>query len=121
MADADHDVMDAGSLPALLAERARLASDRRLALEAAVGMLGAVGAAIFKPPLWIPVAGLALCLAAYGGWGILDREVRDVAARGGAASPGLLTARGAVAVIGTLAGILGGLSLFFAALGTWIS
>jgi len=118
MKEANHDVLDRGSLPALLMNRARLASDRQLVVNAATGLVAAVSIAILKPPLWITLFALACSLGAFGLWGILDREVAEVKP---SSKRALLAARGLVAVTGTLAAILFGVSLFFSLLGTWIS
>ena len=116
MKEANQEVVDRGSLPELLANRARLASDRKLVFEASSGLLAAVMTAILRPPLWIPLFALGCCLGAFGLWGILDREVGEV-------KPSmkrlLVVARGLVAAAGGFAAILFGVSLLFAMLGTW--
>lgn len=118
MANAGRDVLDQGSLPALLANRARQASDRRLVLDAAAGVLAATTVLIFRPPLWISLAPLAAAFAMFGVWGILDRELQEPHA-----SPRRLlrAARGTVLTVGTLAGVFGAITLFFATLGLWKS
>lgn len=116
MKEANREVLDRGSLPELLVARARLASDRRLVLNAVVGLVGASGSAILRPPLWMPLTALAFCLSAYGIWGILDREVADETQR-----RGLRLARDTVAVMGAVAAAVFGISLLFAMLGRQIS
>jgi hypothetical protein len=118
MKDANHDVLDRGSLPQLLMNRARLASDRKLVINAATGLVAAVSIAILRPPLWVTLFALACCLGAYGLWGILDREVAEVKP---SSKRALLIARGLVAAAGTIAAIVFGVTLFFAALGPMIS
>jgi hypothetical protein len=118
MKDANQDVIDRGSLPQLLANRARLASDRKLVVDASSGLVAAVSIAILRPPLWIPLFGLACSLAAFGLWGILDREVGEV---NPSSRRALVIARGLVAAAGAFAAILFGVSLFFAMLGPMIS
>src|SRR5262245_13385325 len=118
MKEANQDVLDRGSLPQLLANRARLSSDRKLVIDAASGFVAAVSTAILRPPLWIPLFGLACCLGAFGLWGILDREVGEVKP---SSKRALVIARGLVAAAGTFAAILFGVSLFFAMLGRIIS
>ncbi len=102
----------------LLANRARLASDRRLVGDASVGLVTAATAAILRPPFWIPLAALALCLGAFGLWGILDREAADAAGRSKRA---LAIGRGLIALLGGAAAVVFGFSLFFALLGPIIS
>jgi hypothetical protein len=119
MKEANRDVLDRGSLPELLAHRARNASDQRLVIDAAAGLVVAAIVVALRPPLWVPLAALAFALGAFGTWGILDREATD-------ASPGgrqrlFSAARGAVALLGAAAAAVSAVSLFFAVLGQWIS
>lgn len=118
MNEANHDVFDRGSLLVLLANRARLASDRRLVGDASVGLVTAATAAILRPPFWIPLTALSFCLGAFGIWGILDREAGDATGRGKRA---LAIGRGLIAVLGGAAAVVFGFSLFFALLGPIIS
>jgi hypothetical protein len=118
MKASDQDVIDRGSLPELLANRARLATDRKLVIDAGTGIFAAVGFAILRPPLWIPLFAAGCCLGAFGLWGILDREAGEVKP---SSKRALLLARGLVAAAGAFAAILLGISLFFAMLGPIIS
>jgi hypothetical protein len=118
MKDANSEVFDRGSLPELLAARARQASDRRLVVDAAVGLLAAIVIVIFKPPLWLPLSALAMTLAAFGVWGIIDREASDTTGSHGTV---LRSARVAVMVVGAASAALFGVTLFFALLGPIIS
>ena len=120
MKEANREVLDRGSLPQMLAHRARQASDRRLALDAAIGLIAAAGFAVLRPPLWIPLTALAICLGAFGVWGILDRELVD--ATGAERRARVISwARGTVAGLGGIAAVVFGVSLFFALLGPIIS
>jgi hypothetical protein len=65
------------NLPELLAARARGASDGRLVLDVSGGLLAAGAAVLWRPTAWILVLGVALCFAAFGTWGIADRELHD--------------------------------------------
>jgi len=118
MKEANREVLDRGSLPEMLANRARNASDRRLALDAGSGLVVAAAVIILRPPFWIPLAALAFCLGAFGVWGILDREAFDTDTRRTKLIAG---ARNVVAALGAAAALLFGVSLFFALLGRWIS
>lgn len=120
MKEANRDVLDRGSLPEMLAHRARQATDRRLVFDAAAGLIVAASVAVLRPPLWIPLAALAVCLGAFGAWGILDRETLDAANTGSRART-LAWARGIVGVLGGAAAVFFGVSLFFSLLGPWIS
>lgn len=120
MKEANREVLDRGSLPELLARRARHASDRRLAIDAAAGVLAAAVFAVLRPPLWLPLVALALALAAFGAWGILDRETADATSSGRNTRP-IRLARGVVGVAGALAALFFGVTLFFALLGPIIS
>lgn len=118
--EANREVLDRGSLPQLLAQRARNASDKRLVLDAAVGFVGAASLAVLRPPLWVPLSALAFCLGAFGVWGILDRETSD-GASGGRRARLLTGARAVAALVGGVSAALFGVSLFFSLLGRWIS
>lgn len=106
------------SLPEFLAARARRASDVRLAVNAAAGLLAVIAAVIMRPPFWIPIVALGTAFLSYGAWGILDRELAS-------AAPGrhrvLRTARSSVAAIGAVAGIGFLLTFFFQFVGPLIS
>ena len=118
MKEANREVLDRGSLPELLASRARNASDKRLVLDAAVGLIVAATVVALRPPLWVPLAALAFSLGAFGIWGILDRETADAPA---GRQRVISTVRSLVGLSGAVAAVLGGISLFFLLLGTWIS
>jgi hypothetical protein len=120
MKEANREVLDRGSLAEFLVHRARQASDMRLVVEAAAGFVIAVLVAILRPPLWVPLAALAFALGAFGAWGILDRESSDPSSATGRRRV-LVAARACVGAIGVLAAVVGGISLFFGLLGTWIS
>ena len=116
MKEANQEVIDRGSLPELLANRARLSSDRKLVVNAATGLVVAVSAAILRPPLWLPLFALACSFGAFGLWGILDREIGEVKP---SSKRALVIARAVVAAAGTVAAILFGITFFFTLLGTW--
>lgn len=110
---------DAGeSLPEFLAARARRASDARLALDVAAGVLAAALAAWLKPRGWILLCAGAACVLAYGAWGISDRELRerDSVRSASRAKPVLRVSRAAAVVLGTIAALL----LIFGAAGALI-
>ena len=121
MKEANREVLDRGTLPDLLAQRARSASDKRLVVDAAVGLVGMATIAVLRPPLWVPLASLAFCLGAFGIWGILDRETLDASSHSGGRRRFLTGARAFAAALGGLAAAVFGVSLFFALLGQWIS
>jgi hypothetical protein len=102
------------SLPELLAARARGASDGRLVLDVAGGLLVGAIALFWRPPAWVLIVSAALCFAAFGAWGIADRELHDRPEAAVMTSRRLLRVLRAVAVIvGTLATV----TLLVAALG----
>ena len=112
---------DAG-LPEFLAARARAATDGRLVLDVLAGSLVALGMAVWRPPGWISVAGLALVLASFGLWGIIDREVQGRAASG--RTPivrSLVVARALTVVLGFVCGVGAVFAGLAIVLGTWIS
>lgn len=111
---------DGRTLADVLLARVRASSDRRLAIDAGAGLVAAVVLALTRPPLWLPLALLAVGLAAYGVWGIADRELGEHHARG-ESSRWLPALRMLAATTGILAAVGAGVLLFFGALGTWIS
>ena len=115
------------SLPAVLAGAARRRSDGALAVWAGAGALAAVLIAVVLPGWWTLLL-LAIGASAFGGWGIVDRELTDAsrdAARSAAVAATrerwLRAGRIVLAVIGLGAGVAALLLLFAGALGTWIS
>lgn len=120
MNGAPNDVLDGGSLPALLVARARAATDRRLAMEAGLALVLLATVLVFRPPLMVPLAAFAVSVAMFGTWGILDRESRD--AGGDTRRRTVLgVLRGMAAAIGAAAAVLGAVTFFFATLGYWKS
>lgn len=111
------------SLSEFLVARARAASDGRLVVDALVGSAVAVACAAWRPIGWLSVGGAALALAAFGLWGIADREARERAAA--AASTNVTRTLRAVQVVTALLGFCGVVVAVFSALGlalgTWIS
>jgi hypothetical protein len=104
---------DAG-LPELLAARARNASDVRLALDVAGGLLAAAVLLVWRPPAWPVSLSAALCFAAFGAWGIAERELHDERLDAGGRDARVLRAlRSLATAVGTLAAFV----LFFGALG----
>lgn len=112
---------DAG-LFEFLAHRARAASVRRLAIDAAVGVGALLAALRWHHAAHLVIACAAAFLLAYGAWGLLDRARSTLANRVGPRTVGLVEALCALcAALGVLsvAGIL--LAVWALALGTWIS
>ncbi|MEX1185692.1 MAG: hypothetical protein WEA80_03800 [Gemmatimonadaceae bacterium] len=111
------------SLPRFLAQRARNASDGRLALDVAGGLIAVAAAAtVARSSASLLLAAAGTCFVAFGLWGITDRELAERRATIGPIGGGLLlTARAAAMVLG----VIGGLALLFGflavMLGTWIS
>jgi hypothetical protein len=102
------------SLPDALAARARSASDGRLTLDVAIGMASAVGVALWHPVGWFVPFSAAVCFAAFGGWGIADRELRARDRETRTRPVRMLTAlRVIAAVVGTTAAFV----LIFSVLG----
>ena len=122
------------SLPELLAARARGASDGRLALDLAGGLVAAAVALAWRPSGWLVLLSTALCFAAFGAWGIADREARERPDRSESPDTRGRSPVSPVALVSilrgarTLAAVVGAVAvatLLFAtlalALGTWIS
>ena len=110
------------SLPEFLAGRARAASDGRLVVDVIAGCCVALAAAVWRPAGWLVMLGVSVCLAAFGAWGIVDRELRERAGGRGAGVVRLLwIVRAAMAGVGALAAVASMFTLLGLALGTWIS
>ncbi|HEX7979070.1 MAG TPA: hypothetical protein VF461_10735 [Gemmatimonadaceae bacterium] len=110
------------SLPEFLAARARAASDGRLVVDVIVGCGAALAVAVWQPVGWITLLGVAVSLAAFGAWGIIDRELRERANAPRARVVRVLSVlRVGVAVVGTLAAVTAMFSVLGVVLGTWIS
>lgn len=108
------------NLTEFLADRARRASDARLALNAGLGLSVAAAVAFWRPPGWMALVSLALMFCAYGIWAILGRELSEGAQVG--LKHGVLTVLRAIAAIGgTLAGLVCIATVLGIALGTIIS
>lgn len=107
----------------LLAGIARRASDGRLVLAVAIGLIGIVAIALAAPDWWRWTFPL-ISLASFGAWGIADRIVHEQPFVGADASRGtsaLVALCWGAACIGLLAALGSGLLFMAGALGTWIS
>ena len=103
-----------------LAVRARATSDGRLALAVMGGFATTLSMAVWRPAGWLIIGGVGLCTAAFGAWGIADRELAEsCAAR--SISVVLRGVRVLSVALGVCAAIGAALALLAAALGTWIS
>lgn len=113
---------DSISLPDFLADRARRATDTRLFLDGAGGLLLFGAAVALRPHWWVVLAAVGVCLFAFALWGIADRELAERHAHIARVGSGLLRAARLAAVIaGTAAALIaiyGGVAL---TLGTWVS
>ena len=63
------------SLGEVIAERARRASETRLAGDAISAVLAAVAIGVWRGPLWDVRIAIALCFLAFGLWGVADRDL----------------------------------------------
>ena len=102
----------------VLASRARSTSDGALVLAVIVGLSEAIVVAARRPAAWMLLGSIGVCAAAFGGWGIADRELVG----GGRVT--VTTLRG-VRVLALIAGVGAAIVAAFrvlgAVLGTWIS
>jgi hypothetical protein len=109
------------TLTEVLVQRARSSSDRRLALDVGLGIAAVAAIGWWRPQGWMVLVSIALGFAAFGSWGIADRELNE------RASPPRLLAgvlRGIEILsiaVGAGAAIVLTLHLFALVLGTWIS
>jgi hypothetical protein len=110
------------NLGEFLAARARAASDGRLVADVIAGCCAALGVTVWRPAGWLALLGVSVCLAAFGVWGIADRELRErVNAPRARVVRVLATLRVAAAGAGALAAIATMVAVLGIMLGTWIS
>lgn len=110
------------SLRSVLAERARAASDGRLILDVAAGLLVVLALAIWHPRAWVIPLSMGVTLAAYGAWGLVDREIAERAAAGnGRFVRALRILRGVALVVGVLAAVVACFAVLGIGLGEWKS
>ena len=109
---------------AVLAARARRASDGALAGAAAVGVLAAAAVAAWRPAWWA-LALPPVAVGAFGLWGILEREAAERragrAGRADALGLALRAVQWLAVVVGTAAAGLAALAVLGALLGRVIS
>jgi hypothetical protein len=109
------------SLRDVLATSLRAKSDARLVTFAVIGAgLGAAVLLIRGGALWI-LSLPCFALAAAGGWGITDREVRDTAGDATPRTRTLRAVRAAVGVIGAAAALVFTLAILMLMFANWIS
>lgn len=104
-----------------LAARARATSDGRLVLAVICGLAASIGIAMWRPVGWMVLAGIGVCAAAFGAWGIADRELTEHEGTRASSVLVLQVVRVVSVVVGTCAAILAMLVMLRGALGTWIS
>jgi len=110
------------SLTEFLSARARAASDGRLVVDVIAGCCGALVVTAWQPAGWVALLGVSVCLAAFGVWGISDRELRERAdASTGRVVRLLGVLRVAAVAVGAAAAIVTMVAALGVMLGTWIS
>jgi len=109
------------TLPELLIERARSASDRRLALDVGGGIIAVVVLGWWRPAGWLLLASLSLGFVAFGAWGIADRELNERGSPPGALTALLRGVRVAAVLMGMAATVVVTMHALALLLGRWIS
>ena len=110
------------SLPELRAARAHDASDTRLALDVALGLFAAAAAGVWRPTGWILLLSAGLCFAAFGAWGIAERELHERVGDDDARQQRLLRVQRSLAIgVGSAAFVVLVLGALAFAFGTVIS
>lgn len=110
------------NLRSILAERARAASDGRLILDVAAGLLVVLALAIWHPRVWVAPLSMGVTLVAYGAWGLVDREIAERAAAGDDRFVrALRVVRGFALVVGVLAAAVACFAILGIGLGEWKS
>ena len=106
----------------VLAARARTSSDGTLVLAVIIGLSIAIVVAILRVPAWLLLASVAVSVAAFGAWGIADRELTEhTGAKGRAVVYALRGVRTFAVLAGACAAMVAAFRVLSAALGTWIS
>jgi hypothetical protein len=112
---------DAG-LGEVLAARARTASDKRLVADVLGGLLVAAVTLIWRPHGWFLFSSAAVCFAAFGCWGVADRELTESAHQWGSGGTRVLKL---MRIFAAVAGALASAALMWGflalGLGTWKS
>jgi len=110
------------SLLDILAARARATSDGRLVADVIGGLSTALTLALLHPSAWPIPFGAAMSLAAFGAYGVVDREITERLGDAGARwVPLLRFVRALVVAAGVLAAGVGCFTALAFVLGTWIS
>ena len=104
-----------------LAARARTTSDGRLVITVIGGLAVSLSMAVWRPAGWLVIASVGVCAAAFGAWGIADRELAERGATNGFSSVALRGVRILCVLLGATAGIAAVLTVLGIVLGTWIS
>ncbi|MFL5617997.1 MAG: hypothetical protein ACJ79A_06315 [Gemmatimonadaceae bacterium] len=104
-----------------LATRARATSDGRLVLAVISGLAATLGMAVWRPVGWLIIGSIGVCAAAFGAWGIADRELAERGAMNGSSVVVLRVVRVVSVVLGACAALVAALVVLGAVLGTWIS
>lgn len=98
------------SLPEFLAERAKRASDTRLAADVGAGLVAMVVFGLWRIPMWHLLVSAGACFFFYGLWAIANRELTDSAP----VAPWGRTALKALAATSALLGVAAGVFLMLA-------
>jgi hypothetical protein len=110
------------SLLEFLATRARSASLRRLTVDSFAGVALVAAVLRWHSSVQVVAASAAVCLSAYGVWGLLDRAAAIALGRDNGRIAGAIGAlQTLAALVGVLAAVSGLLGVWALALGTWIS
>jgi hypothetical protein len=104
-----------------LAARARSTSDEGLVFAVICGLAATLSVAVWRPLGWVVIGSFGLGAAAFGAWGISDRELAEREAMGGTSVVVLRVVCVTSVVVGVCAAILASLVMLGSALGTWIS
>jgi ferric-dicitrate binding protein FerR (iron transport regulator) len=113
--NADEDLFHA------LAARARATSDGYLVLAVILGLAATLGIAVWRPPAWLLLGSIAVGAAAFGAWGIADRELVEHSTMPRLSVRILRIGRVVSLMVGTCAAIVAAFAMLGVALGTWIS
>ena len=109
------------NLPELLKSWARGASDDWLLFDVAAAAVVITCVLLWRPWGWRAMFAAAVCVAAFGAWGLADRELFERGASTGVIPKLLRAGRVGAEVVGWLGLITLVFSVIGLAIGTWIS
>jgi hypothetical protein len=109
------------SLPEVVSNAARRASDVQLAIYVLAGVAIVAAALVFRPGLWHMFAAFGAVAGSFGSFGIAARELSDTAARSPITTGAWKALRGGSVLLGGVSALFCLFAVLALLLGTWKS